>query len=159
MKSIFKYTFLIFGIALFLSACDGQSSSIIGDQIDQNPTPDPVSGDPGDADFSNYVAIGNSLTAGFMDAALYNLGQENSIPALIATQLEAAGAPQTFNQPDINSVRGFNTSIQDTTPSPSQPDTVLGRFKLDTSIPGPSPTLDGDPIAPFDGDKDNRRCR
>ena len=33
----------------------------------------------GQAEFSKYVAVGNSLTAGFMDGALYNRGQENSL--------------------------------------------------------------------------------
>ncbi|MFD2434600.1 hypothetical protein ACFSO9_14335 [Mesonia maritima] len=30
----------------------------------------------GEADFSNYVALGNSLTAGFADNALYIQGQQ-----------------------------------------------------------------------------------
>mgnify|MGYP002795195274 CR=1 FL=1 len=34
----------------------------------------------GEADFTNYVALGNSLTAGYADGALYITGQENSYP-------------------------------------------------------------------------------
>ncbi len=37
--------------------------------------------------FARYVAIGNSLTAGFMDAGLMQAGQSNSYPQLIARQL------------------------------------------------------------------------
>lgn len=145
MKYFIKSTLFLFCFALVLSACDGQFDSLVEDRFDENPTPRPVNGDAGDADFSNYVAIGNSLTAGFMDAALYNLGQQNSIPALLANQLQFTGGPDIFNQPNINSQRGFNTSIS---PNPNN----LGRFKLDTSIPGPSPTIGGDPITPFGGD-------
>lgn len=55
----------------------------------------------GDADFSNYVAIGNSLTAGFADSALYITGQENSYPNIMATQFALAGGG-AFNQPLMN---------------------------------------------------------
>jgi len=147
MKSFLKSTLFIFGIAFGLLACDGQLDSLVNERLDENPPPDTtVSGNSGQADFTNYVAIGNSLTAGFMDGALYNLGQENSMPSLLAQQLRFAGAPETFNQPDINSEKGFNTSVENPVNG-----TVLGRFKLDTNIPGPSPTLGGDPITSFGG--------
>lgn len=40
----------------------------------------------GEADFSNYVALGNSLTAGYADDALYITGQLNSYPNILAQQ-------------------------------------------------------------------------
>ncbi len=147
MKTIMKLPFLFLFAVFFVISCEGSFDSLVDERLENNAPPEPVSGDPGSADFSNYVAIGNSLTAGFMDAALYNLGQQNSFPALLAQQLEFAGAPETFNQPDINSERGFNTSADN-----PQNGTVLGRFKLDTSIPGPSPTVGGDPIEAYGGD-------
>ena len=53
----------------------------------------------GEAIFSNYVAIGNSLTAGFMDGGLVRNGQVNSYPQLIASAL---GYPAgSFVQPLI----------------------------------------------------------
>lgn len=55
----------------------------------------------GEADFSNYVALGNSLTAGFADNALYITGQENSYPNIMATQFALAGGGD-FNQPLMN---------------------------------------------------------
>lgn len=55
----------------------------------------------GEADFSNYVAVGNSLTAGFADNALYITGQENSYPNIMATQFALAGGG-AFNQPLMN---------------------------------------------------------
>ncbi len=54
--------------------------------------------DAGEADFSNTIAIGNSLTAGFADGALYQLGQENSFPNILAKQLSLLGGT-SFRQP------------------------------------------------------------
>jgi len=142
LKTLFAFLF----VAAFLFACEGSYDALVEDQLEENPTPEPISGDAGAADFSNYVAIGNSLTAGYMDGALYNLGQEYSLAALIHQQMQYAGAPGNFNQPDINSELGFNTSVEQPQGGPT-----LGRFKLDTNIPGPSPTIGGDPIAPYDG--------
>lgn len=42
----------------------------------------------GTADFSSFVALGNSLSAGFADAALYNSGQEYAFPNIIAQQFK-----------------------------------------------------------------------
>lgn len=53
----------------------------------------------GEADFSNYVAIGNSLTAGYADAALYITGQENSYPNILANQFSLVQETDVFLQP------------------------------------------------------------
>ncbi|UTW61389.1 G-D-S-L family lipolytic protein [bacterium SCSIO 12741] len=53
----------------------------------------------GSADYSRFVAVGNSLTAGFADGALYKSGQENSFPSMVATQLQSVGGASTFKQP------------------------------------------------------------
>ncbi len=45
----------------------------------------------GSADFSRYIALGNSLTAGFADGGLYLEGQQNSYPELIAAQMKLVG--------------------------------------------------------------------
>lgn len=52
----------------------------------------------GSADFSKYIAVGNSLTAGYADGGLYLAGQLNSYPNIIATQMKAAGGGE-FKQP------------------------------------------------------------
>jgi len=147
MISYLKTLFALLFIAAFLFSCEGSYDSLVEDQLEENPTPEPISGDAGSADFSNYVAIGNSLTAGYMDGALYNMGQEYSLAALLHQQMQYAGAPGNFNQPDINSELGFNTSVEQPQGGP-----ILGRYKLDTSIPGPSPTVGGDEITPYEGD-------
>ena len=50
----------------------------------------------GDADFTSFVAIGNSLTAGVADGALYEDSQKNSFPNLIAKMAEV---DDDFEQP------------------------------------------------------------
>ncbi|HKL15953.1 MAG TPA: SGNH/GDSL hydrolase family protein [Balneolaceae bacterium] len=146
MTSLSKSILLLVILAVAFVGCDGEYDSLVDANLDRNPIPDTdIEVSAGDADFSNYVAIGNSLTAGFMDGALYNNGQDLSLAAQLSGQFEFTGAPATFNQPDINSVNGFNTLAN----SGNGP--ILGRFKLDTSIPGPSPTINGDPIEPYMG--------
>ncbi len=146
MKFISKIFLSIIFAGMFLVSCDGSYDSLVDANADRNPVPDTeVEASQGDADFTSFVAIGNSLTSGYMDGALYNNGQRFSIPALLSAQFEYTGAPSTFNQPDINSVNGFNT-IVNTGEAP-----ILGRFKLDPNIPGPSPTVNGDEISDFDG--------
>ncbi|TGE20480.1 G-D-S-L family lipolytic protein [Hymenobacter aquaticus] len=54
--------------------------------------------DKGSADFTKYVAVGNSLTAGFSDGGLYREGQLNSYPSILASQFKAAGGGD-FTQP------------------------------------------------------------
>jgi hypothetical protein len=47
--------------------------------------------DKGSADFTSYVAIGNSLTAGFQSGGLANFGIETSYPAILSQQFAKAG--------------------------------------------------------------------
>lgn len=56
--------------------------------------------DTGDADFSRYVAIGDSLTAGFMSSGLTRSAQLNSYPILIWRQ--ATGTSTGFEQPYVS---------------------------------------------------------
>ena len=61
----------------------------------------------GEADFSKYVALGNSLTSGYRDGALYLDGQLESYPAMIAGQMQRAGGG-TFTQPLVpDNIGGF----------------------------------------------------
>jgi len=60
----------------------------------------------GEADFSNYVALGNSLTAGYADGALYLTGQENSYPNIMAQQFAKVQEIQSFTQPLVNDNAG-----------------------------------------------------
>lgn len=60
----------------------------------------------GNADFSSYVAIGNSLTAGYSNAALYKTGQKYAYPNIMAEQFKLAGGGE-FLQPVVNSEYGL----------------------------------------------------
>ena len=52
----------------------------------------------GQADFSTFISVGNSLTAGYADNALHRQGQEGSFPSILARQFKAAGGGD-FVQP------------------------------------------------------------
>ncbi len=57
----------------------------------------------GNADFTTFVAIGDSITAGYADGALYLLGQQNSFPLMLAQQFAAAdGVAVNFTQPLVS---------------------------------------------------------
>lgn len=56
----------------------------------------------GSLDVTNYVAIGNSITAGYSDNALYRDAQLVSYPNLIAQQFKLIGG-NSFNQPLVAS--------------------------------------------------------
>ena len=61
----------------------------------------------GDADFSSYVAIGNSLTAGYMDGTVSKGSQMNSYPNLLAQQFALVGGG-AFTQPSYaDDISGF----------------------------------------------------
>jgi len=55
----------------------------------------------GDADFSNFVSVGASFTAGFADNGLFIASQENSFPNTIAKQFAKIGGGD-FTQPLMN---------------------------------------------------------
>ncbi|RKR15043.1 hypothetical protein CLV91_1125 [Maribacter vaceletii] len=55
----------------------------------------------GSVDFSTYVSLGNSLTAGFSDNALFKASQENSLPNILAKKFAMLGGG-TFTQPLMN---------------------------------------------------------
>lgn len=64
----------------------------------------------GDADFTTYVAIGNSLTAGYMDGTVSRVGQSYSYPNLLAQKFAVVGGG-AFTQPsfedDANNLGGL----------------------------------------------------
>ncbi|HBU77376.1 MAG TPA: G-D-S-L family lipolytic protein [Muricauda sp.] len=78
------YAFLPF-LGLFLIACEDDTTP------PETTGPDPVEYTSGSADFSNYVAVGNSLTAGFSDNALFIDGQTASFPNMLASNFALVG--------------------------------------------------------------------
>lgn len=67
--------------------------------------------DKGTADFTRYISVGNSLTAGYMDNGVYLEGQQNSYPSILAQQFQQAGGGEfvqpLFNQPNQQNGSGF----------------------------------------------------
>lgn len=64
----------------------------------------------GEADFSSYVAVGNSLTAGFMDGTVSRVSQTYSFPNILAQQFAIVGGGE-FTQPsyaeDVDNLGGL----------------------------------------------------
>jgi len=56
----------------------------------------------GKADFSRFIAVGNSLTAGYSNGGLYLQGQLNSYPSIMAKEMQTVGGG-VFNQPLFSS--------------------------------------------------------
>ncbi|MDY0090303.1 MAG: G-D-S-L family lipolytic protein [Flavobacteriaceae bacterium] len=55
----------------------------------------------GSADFSKFISLGNSLTAGFSDNALFIKGQENAYPNIMAAEFAKVGGGE-FKIPYMN---------------------------------------------------------
>lgn len=87
MKKIIISTFAISAL-LFTTSCE--------DDFDTDVKDIPVTA--GEANFSKYVSLGNSLTSGYRDNALYIDGQNESYPSMIAQQMKLAGGGE-FKQP------------------------------------------------------------
>ncbi|QAA81908.1 G-D-S-L family lipolytic protein [Aequorivita sp. H23M31] len=90
MKNILKYSFAFLVVGLI--GCEPEF---------ENPVTDDGFYNSGTADLSKFVAVGNSLTAGYSSGALYISGQKNSYPNIMAEQFEFAGGGE-FTQPLMN---------------------------------------------------------
>jgi len=80
-----KFYALLPFLGLFLIACEEDTTPT------NPPGPDPVEYTAGTADFTKYVAVGTSLTAGFSDNALFRAGQEASFPNMLASNFALVG--------------------------------------------------------------------
>ena len=121
MKTISLKSFFLVALSLvLLAACKQDTIDLQQKKADQPTTPK-----NGNVNFSKYVSIGNSLTAGYQAGALFTEGQNNSFPLILSQQFSLAqGTTITFNQPDINSLNGFNSAYS------VLPSVVLGRLVL-----------------------------
>jgi hypothetical protein len=85
--------------SVLLAACSSDSSS---------PAPAESPASLGSVSARRYVAIGESITSGFADGALYDLGQQQNYPTLLAGQFgKVAGQPSAFNQVLMPAGGGF----------------------------------------------------
>jgi hypothetical protein len=122
----FKF-FYILPVALLISISCEQELIVL-----EPPVEIPVvdSGTPGSADFTKFVAVGNSFVAGVQGGALFTDAQNNSLPAIMATQFAKPGVGGgSFVQPSINATLGWNLFItQPKLTNPAAP--ALGRMLL-----------------------------
>ena len=151
MKTL-RYIFVLASLLFFSVSCEQElvdnsanpcpsnDPSIICPE--ESPVACPADASAGTADFTKFVALGSSYTAGFQAGALFNDGQNNSLAKILATQFSCVGGG-AFNQPDINSENGFNIFV---TPNPvvnASGMVTLGRFKLQGKPPVPTPVVSG----------------
>lgn len=139
-----KVIYITFAIASLVGSCKQEPIELKPEEVTPPTTPS-----KGTADFTKFVAIGNSLTAGFQAGALFNEGQANSLPKIMANQFATVGGG-AFNQPDINSVNGFNSSSSSLTATPP---VIRGRLILfdpdgPTGSRGAGPAAAGTPGVP-----------
>ncbi len=89
----------LFLVSLTIVACSDDETVVVNNTSDGLPLT------AGSADFSNYVSLGNSLTAGYCDNALFIEGQANSYPAILANQFALVGGGE-FKIPYTNDNTG-----------------------------------------------------
>ena len=139
MKKI-NYFHIILITLVLVGSCKQEVIKVVAPD---GPTPPPTPS-KGSADFTKFVAVGNSFVAGVQGGALFTEGQTNSLPAIMAKQFAQAGGG-VFNQPSINASLGYNLFI---TPNPGTDGKVQGRLLLQngttpdctTGLISPKPT-------------------
>jgi lysophospholipase L1-like esterase len=113
---------LIITLALVFMGCEDRSDLTA-----------PKAPNTGSADFSSFVAIGNSLTAGLQNGALYREAQENSFPKMIADRVETKfvqpymGGDGTGSKIEISALDTFTTTQQE--PHTQQPVNIATYMK------------------------------
>jgi lysophospholipase L1-like esterase len=95
-----KYIWLL-SVILVFTGCNEPEDVLKGTNIEPEPEIILPELTTGTVDFSTYVAVGNSLTAGFSDNALFKAAQENSMPNILSQKFALLGGG-SFTQPLMN---------------------------------------------------------
>lgn len=93
----FKYLFIASSL-LFLTNCNDIEDVDLNPIVEAEALPELTAGS---ADFSNYISLGNSLSAGYTDNALFIASQENSFPNILSQKFASVGGG-SFTQPLAN---------------------------------------------------------
>ena len=127
-----KKAFVIFGLSCLFAAC----------KPGVNVTTIPPTA--GQADFSNYLAVGNSLTSGFSDYSLTVSGQLNSYPERLFEQFQLipgtkGGSKSYFVQPLLHSDHGYPSAklVLGYTYNPCAGDSELGPINYPNFVQDP----------------------
>lgn len=91
-------------VSLTFVACNNNDDEVA--VIDPNST-DGTPLTAGSADFSKYVALGDSFAAGFSDNALFIEGQKGSYPNVLASQFALVGGGEFTNPFMTDNIGGF----------------------------------------------------
>lgn len=122
MNKILKYIGVVF-VFIFITSCDEDFKNEVKD----------FKLNSGEADFTTYVALGNSLTAGFADGTLYQSMQKQSYPAILARMMGQNS--KEFKQPYMpDDVGGFSDLFQQ-----SGGTSFYGKLKLNLVNGAPTP--------------------
>jgi hypothetical protein len=141
------YILLCFVTLTFFSSCENDVLDDLRTRDDLNEVELPAL-TAGSADFSNYVALGASFTAGFTDNGLFIASQEASFPSTIASKFALAGGGD-FVQPLMNDNFGglalagnrlTNPRLVFGGAGPVPLETVLGPVTVTTDIATNNPT-------------------
>ena len=93
---------LLLLVSLTFIACNDDEATVLYDSTDGLPLT------AGTADFSKYVALGDSFAAGFSDRALFIEGQKGAYPNILAQQFALVGGG-TFTTPLMaDNIGGFS---------------------------------------------------
>ena len=143
MKNL-KYIYISLGVLAF-TACNDLEDVDLEPEVMAEELPALTAGS---ADFSNYVSLGNSLTAGFTDGALFQASQNLSLPNLLSQKFSLVGGG-SFVQPLTNDNLGglalAGTRIQEPRlvfggAGPVSLESVIGDVTVTTDIALNNPT-------------------
>jgi len=143
MKNL-KYLYISLGVLAF-TACNDLEDVDLEPEVMAEELPALTAGS---ADFSNYVSLGNSLTAGFTDGALFQASQNLSLPNLLSQKFSLVGGG-SFVQPLTNDNLGglalAGTRIQEPRlvfggAGPVSLESVIGDVTVTTDIALNNPT-------------------
>ncbi len=145
MKNI-KYISLFLGL-IALVGCNEPEDVLKGTNAEPEVVVELPALTAGSADFSNYVALGASFTAGFTDSALFIAAQENSFPNILSKQFAHAGGG-AFTQPLMNDNLGGIAAGGVQIPGASTGPRLV--FDFETSLPTPITEFIGPAISSTD---------
>jgi len=137
-----KYIWLL-AVLLAFTACESDDSSDDGNGSE--PLPALIAGE---ADFSKYVAIGNSLSAGYSDGTVFLAAQQNSFPKILSEKFSLIGGGN-FTQPLVNDNYGglavggtriASPRLVTTGGAPLSLESVIGPVTVSTDIVLNNPT-------------------